>query len=201
MDADDWYRNSKWNREIEEKFFSKLSKARSQRDQYLVIQALTLVGRHPEVTHQLVDQYFEYRKDKFEDVRALLARANAFMVQKNVTGAMQAFRTILDGETEFPKHQTTTYVDYPYIVAMLEISEEYANAIKTLEAHKDRLMFPLDRFKWHAAMALIKKNREHASEALGAAQIEKSGFRFHQKVGLVGKDHAKTIRKLRKFCT
>ena len=130
-----------------------------------------------------MDQYFEYRKDKFEDVRALLARANAFMVQKNVTGAMQAFRTILDGETEFPKHQTTTYVDYPYIVAMLEISEEYANAIKTLEAHKDRLMFPLDRFKWHAAMALIKKNREHASEALGAAQIEKSGFGFHQKVG------------------
>ena len=75
MSSDDWYRNEDWNESIEEHFYSKLKRARSQRDQYLVIQALTLADNHPKVTLRLVSEYFESRKDQFDDVRAACWRA------------------------------------------------------------------------------------------------------------------------------
>lgn len=37
MSSEDWYRNEIWNDEIEEAFFKKLSRARSQKSQYLKI--------------------------------------------------------------------------------------------------------------------------------------------------------------------
>ncbi len=201
MPSEDWYRNTKWNKSIENNFYSKLKRARSQRDQYLVIQALMLAKDYPEITHNLVEEYFSSRKDKYEDVRALLARAKAYMTQRKVEEAMEAFREVLGREKEFPNHQTTTYVDYPYIVATQEISDEYINVVQSLEDHVDRLMFPIDHFKWHASKALILKDKDHARLALEEAKIKKSSFRFHQDVGIVGKEHAKTIRRLHKLCT
>ena len=54
-------------------------------------------------------------------------------------------------------------------------------------------MFPVDRFRLHAAFALIciaqgepALAREHAQLSLAAAAQEDSGFRYHPAVGLVG---------------
>ena len=201
MAADDWYRNTEWNEEIEGEFFAKLKRARSQRDQYLVIQASTLVKRHPKISLRLVEEYFESRRDKFDDVRALLARAEALLELGEIDDAMQAFRSVLAREEEFSNHQTGAYVDYPYIVATRGIEKEYESAMEVLRRHVDRLTFPLDHFQWHAAKALIKNDGEHASRALEAAKVRKSGFRFHQNVGLVGKEHAITIKRLLKIST
>jgi hypothetical protein len=59
--------------------------------------------------------------------------------------------------------------------------------------NESQLLFPVDRFRWHAARALIadaqkdrKTAREHSVKALAAAQLDDSGFRYHPKVGLVG---------------
>ncbi len=201
MSSEDWYRNRDWNKEIESEFFAKLKRARSQRDQYLVIQALTLTDSHPNVSIRLVEQYFESCQDKFDDVRALLAKAEANLALGEIDSAMESFRAILAREAEFPNHQTGAYVDYPYIVATREIEKEYGNAIIVLSENVDRLTFPLDYFKWHAAKALINKNGLQASKALEAAQVTKSGFSFHQSVGLVGKEHQKTIKRLCKIST
>jgi len=201
MATTDWYRNKKWNEEIEAAFFTKLNRARSQRDQYLVIQALTLVKYHPEVSLRLVDHYFDIRKDDFDDMRALLARAEAYLELEKISEAMAAYREVLAREEEFPNHQSGTYVDYPYIVATRGIESEYENAINVLEQHVNRLTFPLDNFKWHAAKALIKNDGVSASRALEAAEVKRSGFRFHQNVGLVGKEHADTIKKLCRIST
>jgi len=84
MSAEDWYRNTKWNNSIKESFFEKLSRARSQRDQYLVIQALSLAETIPQACIDLVNHYFETRKDKYEDVRALLARVKAYEKLENI---------------------------------------------------------------------------------------------------------------------
>jgi hypothetical protein len=62
VSSGDWYRNKDWNESIEENFYSKLKRARTQRDQYLVIQALTLADKHPDVTIRLVCVNFESRK-------------------------------------------------------------------------------------------------------------------------------------------
>lgn len=86
-------------------------------------------------------------------------------------------------------------------MATQRIENEYDNAIQVLNENKDRLMFPLDYFMWHASKALIQRDGEQASKALEAAQVQKSGFRFHQNVGLVGKEHVATIKQLRKIST
>lgn len=201
MAAIDWYRNKGWSEEIEKGFFEKLKRARSQRDQYLVIQALTLVKHRPDVSLRLVDMYFDSRRDDFEDMRALLARAEAYLEQDNIDKAMAAFRSVLAREEEFPNHLSGTYVNYPYIVATRGIKSEYENALNVLKKHVDRLAFPLDIFKWYATKALIENDRKSALRALEAAEVKYSGFRFHQNVGLVGIEHADTIKQLCKIST
>jgi hypothetical protein len=75
--ADDWFRQANWTEQIEREFFVKLAKTRTQRDQYLAIQAMTLANAQPEVALRLVDIYFKTKTTSFNDVRALDARARA----------------------------------------------------------------------------------------------------------------------------
>ena len=201
MSSDDWYRNKDWNESIEEHFYSKLKRARTQRDQYLVIQALTLADNHPKVTLRLVDEYFESRKDQFDDVRALLAKANAYFALNDLETCIAAFKEVLGREREFPKHQTGVYLDYPYLVATQKIESEFSYALDVLNEHVDRLTFPLDYYKWHASKALISNDGFEAKKALDVAEVKNSGFRFHQDVGLVGEEHQNTIKQLCKIST
>lgn len=201
MSSEDWYRNENWNASIEEHFYSKLKRTRTQRDQYLVIQALTLADTYPEVSLRLVNEYFESRKDQFDDIRALLAKANACKTLNDLDGCISAFKEVLGREREFPDYQTGVYLDYPYLVATQKIENEYANAVDVLNEHVDRLTFPLDYYKWHASKALINNDGSEAQKALDAAKVKRSGFRFHQDVGLVGKEHEKTIKHLCKIST
>ena len=165
----------------------------------MVIQALTLTERHPEISLRLVDEYFESRKDQYEDVRALLAKADACIKLGNLEKTISTYHEILEREREFPNHQTGAYLDFPYLVATQKIESEYDNALNVLSEHIDRLTFPLDHYKWHASKALITNDGSEARKALDAAEVKKSGFSFHQNVGLVGKEHEKTIKRLCKI--
>ena len=201
MSSDDWYRNKKWSKSIEEHFYSKLKSVRVQRDQYLIIQALTLADKHPKVTLRLVDEYFESRKSQFDDVRALLAKANALIALGDFERCIATYKEILQREKEFQNHQTDVYLDYPYLVATRNMESEFANALNILDENIDRLTFPLDYYKWHASKAIISNDGIESKKALEAAKVKQSGFRFHQDVGLVGKNHAKTIKQLVKMST
>ncbi len=201
MSSDDWYRNRDWNESIEEHFYSKLNRARSQRDQYLVIQALTLAERHPKITIRLVDEYFESRKNQFDDGRALLAKANAFISLKDFEKCIATYKELLEKEKETPNQQSGVYLDYPYLVATNKMISEYANALRILHENEDRLIFPIDHYKWHASIALINDDSLEARKALDAAKVKRSGFRFHQDVGLVSKTHKGIIKQLCKIST
>jgi len=196
MGNDDWYRNQNWNKNIENEFFIKLNRARNQRDQYIVIQALTLSRSYPEVSLRLIDLYFETRKDDFEQVRALLARAESFLELEDISKYIDTCHEIMLRENEFPNHKTNTYVQYPYNVATRKLQSEYEYASDILEQNFDQLTFPLDLFMWYAAKAIIEQSAEYAKKALEAAEVKLSGFRFHQDVGLVGKEHKNTIKTL-----
>ena len=197
--ANDWYRNTTWNDEVAENFFIKLGRARSQRDQYLVIQASTLSRVEPKVTLELTKLYFETKKSDFENVRALWANVNAFKALGRIDDVSKTYRAILKREREFPKHKTTSNVDYPYWVATKELSNEYQDALDILKNDKPLVAFPIDRFKRYSALAIINNDPSHARKALDVAQVKKSGFRYHQNIGLVGKEHNETIKKLIKI--
>jgi len=204
--ATDWFRQGEWDETIEQDFLARLSRARSQRDQYLVIQALTISKTFPAVALRLADLYFETKKDNFEDVRALNAKADAYLALGQTELGVEAMKGILAIERARPNHKTTRYVDYPFLVATKHISSEYRDALAVLDERKSDLMFPLDKFKWHAAKSLIHHalhepddSRRHAVLALEAAQAKMSGFRYHQDLGLVGGEHKNTIAALREI--
>jgi hypothetical protein len=64
------------------------------------------------------------------------------------------------------------------------------------------MLFPLQKFKYHAAHALIraalgdqKTANDHANEALREAEQQHSGLRYHSQLGLVGtQDESVTAR-------
>ena len=208
MSRDDWFRNKTWNPRIEKAFFEKLSRARSQRDQYLAIQAIELAPRRPKVALKLIDHYFETREDDFNDARALLAKVNAQLALSNEAEAVSAYKDLLEREAEFPNSTTNAFVDYPYLVATRQFEDEYDSALEVLETRKDDLAWPISRFKWHASHALILSNRgnesearEHARQAIEAAEAKKSPFQYHRNLGLVGKEHKSVVKHLIRVAT
>jgi tetratricopeptide (TPR) repeat protein len=204
MPRDDWYRNTEWNSAIESEFFTRLNRARSQRDQYLVIQAGTLASLKPDDALRLLEHYFSTRTDPFHDVRAHDARAQACLAKGDVNGAIEAYKAALERENEFPNFQTNARVDLPYLVARERIDSEFDFALSTLgNAVDDANPFPIYHFKFHAAYALIlsaqgkdEDAKSHAEEAIKAAQITKTGLRYHQSLGLVGSKEMAVVKAI-----
>ncbi len=95
----EWYRNTYWNDEIEAMFFAKLDKARSQRDQYIVLQAFHLSESHPKVALRLIDFYYETRTEDFHDGRADQVRASAQFALGGYAEALDNYLKLLKGRS------------------------------------------------------------------------------------------------------
>ncbi len=202
MSNEDWYRNDKWSEEIESNFFAKLKRAR-RKEQYLRIQASTIAKIKPDIALVLLEQYFSL-KDDFDHAQAYCDMASAYLAKGEVLKAVQSYRRALDREDEFPNLKTDAYILYPLTIIENKLSNMYLSANEVLDKHQERLMFPIDYFRWHAAKAIIAANlgnkeqaSNHAIIALDAAKIKKSGFRFHQNLGLVGKEYKGVVSELR----
>jgi tetratricopeptide (TPR) repeat protein len=148
--------------------------------------------------------YFASRKSTFDDARVYSAMATAKLKLGDVNGALDAYRSVLETEKQAPGIKTNAFVEYPYLVATRGLQQEFGRALAVLDANADALSFPVIRFMWAAAYALIAAAqgqralaKEHAAEALRAADEKSSEFRYHRSLGLVGKEHDSTIRRLR----
>ena len=184
-------------------FFPKLSRAGSQRDQYVAIQALILARIEPETCLELVEIYFQSQKDDFDEVKALLARAEAYETLRHFDRCVDCYKSVLAREAEFPNHRTNTSVWLPYLIACENLQSEYDFALDLLNARAGDLALPIDLFRWNASKALIlqalERNDEakyHATSAVEAANIRKSGFRYHQDLGLVGDADRSVVKKM-----
>lgn len=191
MASDDWYRNKEWNDRIEEAFFGKLNRARDKA-QYLRIQASYLSSTKPNVALRLLEQYFRL-PDNFDHAQALVDRASAYISLGDIPNALESYEAALRREEESPKLQTQAYLDLPFLIATRKLSEQYDRCLEVLNRYKDRNMFPVDVFRWHAAKALVLAEladmagaKDEAIVALAASEKDKSGFRYHPAIGLVG---------------
>ncbi len=102
----DWFRNTTWSEAIEAEFFRRLSRARSLRDQEIVIQAVMLIRERPDVTLRLVDLHFNTRTSTFDDVLALWAKARALETMGDFPSAAETYRSVLAREKMKPSHKT-----------------------------------------------------------------------------------------------
>jgi hypothetical protein len=187
----DWYRNADWNAEIASAFFARLKRARDK-SQYLRIQASSLSNSHPRAALQLLDQYFLLGEDHFDIAQARVDRARAFTALGEIDAALSAYDEALERERQFPKFKTQAYLDFVLLVLNARKANLYAKALQVLDEFGGRPLFPVDRYRAHGARALIFQELGHAAEAqssgklaLAAAAETKSGFRYHQNLGLV----------------
>ncbi|HWU49554.1 MAG TPA: hypothetical protein VN042_06735, partial [Asticcacaulis sp.] len=196
MGREDWFRNATWSADIETAFFAKLNRARSQKSQYLVIQALTLAKTRPDICLKLIDLYFAQGEDvnnDFDHVRALDARRQAYEATGDIPRALDAIKAVLKQEQLKPRHIVGADVQFPYFVASHNLTAEYSLAKTLLDNRaEDSIIFPVIKFKIYAAYALMADDlklytdaRSHAGEALRWAHMSSSGLRYHPTVGLV----------------
>lgn len=206
MGTEDWYRNADWNTQIESAFFAKLRRARDK-SQYLRIQACTLAEKHPHAALRLLDEYFELG-DHFDMAQAYVDSATAFLALEKPSDAIASYEAALTREAEYPGLQTRAFIDLPYLIAERKIQAKFDRALELLDLYKERVKFPIDRFKWNAAGAIIQASnsnyreaRSLANAALNAAAETESGFRFHPKIGLVRNKNVNSamFRKLKKL--
>jgi tetratricopeptide (TPR) repeat protein len=198
----EWFRNATWNAAVAQVFEEKLRRAR-RKEQYLRIQACTLATSHPQVALDLLERYFAL-PDQFDQAQAYVDRAQALLALSRADDAIESYEAALAREVAFPKLQTQAYLDLPFLIATRGIKSRYEQAVNLLELHENRLMFPVDHFRWHTARCLIAADvgaigvaKPHAAQALNAAGAEHSGFRYHREVGLVTERYEQVVQRLR----
>ncbi len=200
----EWFRNTTWDEETERSFEGRLRRAR-RKEQYLRIQACTLARSHPEIALRLLDRYFQM-PDDFDRAQAHVDRATALLTLGRTDEAIASYESALSREAAFPNVRTQAWLDLPFLIARRGLAERHARALQILRGREQDLAFPVDRFRWHAATALIAAARRgpaaakaHAERALQAAALTHSGFPHHPSVGLVTGEFEDVIRKLEAF--
>lgn len=203
--AEDWYRSKIWSAEIEEAFFKKLKRCRSQGPQNLVIQALTLARIEPKVTLRLLDHYF-VTNDQFDQSRAFCTQAQAFETLGCLDEAVEAYRRALEWEKSHPGMISNAWIDLPYLIATRSLRSHFELAIKILQSGQNGLIFHSQSFVYSVSLALIYWQtgqkalaRKLAEQAVDAASIKKPQLPRHKNVGLVGPEAAVDLDRMKRI--
>ena len=190
MTRHDWYRNEAWNAEIEKAFNERLRRSRDK-SQYLRIQASYLTETHPAAALRLLDCYFALG-EHFDQAQAHVERARAHLALGNTDLAVACYEAAIERESKLPNHKTQAHIKLPLLIATRKLTGLYSRAISILDANQAHLRLPVERYRAHGARALILHDlgkileaRESANVALAAASETRSGFRYHQELGLV----------------
>lgn len=175
----EWYRQTEWSDEIEAAFHAKLARARSQRDQYIVIQALTLANSRPDVALRLVDYYFETRTDDFDDGRAELARSRALFASGGYVEALDSYLETLKRDPETTGMAVSSPLMFVFLAARYRSTTHYQAALEFLpDLPEPSPKLPAVIFETHAARAIILSETgadpvralQHAKAALEAPE-------------------------------
>jgi tetratricopeptide (TPR) repeat protein len=190
-----WYRNMVWDEQIEAEFFTRLRRARSQNPQYVVIQAITLADAdQPELARvalNLIELFVQQYYDRGLASNAFNAKAQALLMLDRFEDACQAFEDALEARRALPSVVNDAWLQYPLLIARQRARERYPRAMEVLEEFLPGAgLFPLDKFLYFAAVALISaESGDDASRwavnALEAAAAP-APFPRHPTVGLVG---------------
>lgn len=169
----DWYRSTDWNEQREADFFRRLSRARHQKPQYLVIQAGTLVdtGR-PDLAPaavRLIELFLDAHRDPLFASTAFRTKARALMRLEQWEEAFQAFEDALAARRAMPNVIDNTWLEYPLTVARRQARDRYQRALDVLNEFisPTALVFPIQEFQYFAALALITSDR---GDRTGAAR-------------------------------
>jgi tetratricopeptide (TPR) repeat protein len=201
----DWFRNERWSVEIERHFYKKLNRSRSQRAQYLRIQAYSLAKSEPLVALRLIDEYFA-TGDTSLVAAAYSDRAMALETLGLIPDAIESHRRSIDWSATHPGHQTVSRLHLPFLIATSGQQEHYDMAIQLLQSPDLKLVFPVEMFLYSTTLAIIFSERGQASSALKFAEsaLQAAGSREsmlprHPKLGLVGDRFPNELKRMERL--
>jgi len=190
--SEDWYRNTEWGDHTREAFFSKLKRSRSQRDQYLAIQALTLAPHVPDAALELAAHYFETRTGDFDDNRVRLAQARAYCAAGRLDDAADTYRQAALADAANPTFKTNSAVEYARFVVENALSQRYREVAHWMGDTEAEFLLPREGYLWHGIKAAVAADagnsneaRRHAVLALDYAARKKSSIANHPGLGIV----------------
>ena len=167
----EWYRNEDWSEAIAKDFERRLARSRSQKAQYLSLQAYHLLARHPDVARDLAQRAVDLN-DEFETARALSFVALANLALENIDGALDAYESGLRYQMDHPGICAVQPVDYAFVVGIFGRTDRLPAALPIIEALPDEGVFGPDP-QISAAKALVfalagmeGQARYHAAQAL-----------------------------------
>lgn len=137
---------------------------------------------------------------------ALYLRGQCLEELDRSTEAMDAYRAAIEAQQVQPNVRTDAWLELAWIIAKNQLRDHYEEAIGLLSQFRDASTFPVQRFKQHAARALIANELHDIGTAAAEAQLaivaaneSQSGFRYHQNLGLVGEEYSGDLRRLRQI--
>jgi len=210
MTRDDWFRRTSWSSTDEAEFFARLRRSRTafHKAQYVRIQAHSLAETGEKqlirTALALLDRLFADYPDPSQLTQAHLQAAHCYEHLGNLDSAIKHFRLSLIAKHQYPNLDAGTDLEFSWFIAQHKLTSLYQEALANLEtAH---LALPVQLFKASVIRAFVAEAQgdtqaasRHAREALKAAGLERSQFRYHQHLGLVGTEHDRVIGQLDKI--
>lgn len=203
----DWFRKTTWSLDDERAFLSRLARSRSlfHKAQYLRIQALTLADTGDETlvrnSLRLLQRLFTEFPEPSQLASSHLQAAQCHEQLGELEQAVDHFRLALMAQTHYPNLDPGTALEFPWFIIVHQFAALYDEALNTLEAAS--IAFPVQLFKAAAVRAVVAESRldygtasRHARQALEAAALNESAFRFHRDVGLVGSAFKPMVERL-----
>ena len=202
MSDRNWYRQTRWNPDIEVAFRTKLRRARN-RAQYLQIQGCHLTEVEPEIALGLLEECLQL-DDDLSQARALACQARANISLGRIDQAISCHERALVQEARFPGIRTNAYLELALLIANHSRRELFGRALEVLNERKSIPFFPLEHFNYHAARAMIlsqsgrpEGGREEARLSLEWADVKDMGLRRgREEIGLVGPDRLAMVKRL-----
>jgi len=203
MGRDDWYRNESWNSEIEEAFEAKLKRCRSQKSQYLLIQASYLLCSKDKTTINaglcMMERFFnEYPNEISDRIRAWQFLGDYYMRSKDYSNAEIYFQKILDycRTKKFYSFDRQTELKIAEIILITDQTQRFDEAYMILQNFPsigpERTFFNNQLFYYHDlaarlcfTMKKLSEAKQHALKAIELAQIKEPQLPRHPTVGLV----------------
>lgn len=208
MARDEWFRRKTWSAKDREEFHARLSRGRSTsaKAQYVRVQASHLLdAKEFSAALELLDFLLRELPEPLEVSIAHFARARCLVGLSRVDEALSEYRLSLQAERKFPQVGTSAWLELPWLIMSLKMSEFYAEALSTLdEFHSEvELGIPILRFRYSAVRAIIAAEQgdaltatKFARQALEAAACTHSGYVRHPKLGLVDEIEPKLRKRL-----
>ena len=138
--------------------------------------------------------------------RAYEVRALAHLALGNIEPAFATFDIVLERERQNVHFRTNVCFDYPYLIALLNVTARFDQALAIMNRIDAGLSFPATDFKQNAARAIILSSKNlhadakpHACAALTAAAQTHSGLRCHADIGLVRDADAEMMKALQRI--